>query len=58
MLLSAYFEHARPSAADNPEVLRGCRVTSGRRMIVNSGRSIVHPLPCCENSDVLSVAYG
>ena len=30
------------SAADNTYVLRGHRVTSGRRMVVNSGRIIVH----------------
>ena len=45
---------AVPSANDNIKILGGYRVTSGRRMVVNSGRIIVHLIPCFGNSNVLS----
>ena len=52
--------YAVASAADNPKVFRGYRGTSGSRMVVNSGRIIVHLIPCFGNSYVLSALldYG
>ena len=34
--------YAALGATDNLKILKGYRVTSGRRMVVNSGRIIVH----------------
>ena len=33
-------------------------MTSGRQVIVNSGRMVVDPINCFGNSYVLSAAYG
>ena len=43
-----------PSATDYLKILGGYKVTSGRRMVVNSGRMIVHIIPCFGNSYMLS----
>ena len=49
---------AVPSATDNPKILGGYRVTSGRQMVVNSGRIVVHLILCFGNSYVLSAVYS
>ena len=50
--------YAAPGATDNLKILRGYRVTSGRQMVVNSGRIIVHRKSCFGNTYVFSAAYG
>ena len=50
--------YAAPGATDNLKILRECRVTSGRRMAVSSGRIAVHLISCFGNCYVLSAAYG
>ena len=44
-------------ATDNTKVFEGYKVTSGTRMVVNSGIIIVDLITCFGDSNVLSATY-
>ena len=45
-------------AANNTKIIKGDRMTSGRGMVINSGRIIVDLITCFGDSCVLLAAYG